>query len=230
MSVMDIEEIQSFISKVPLFEGLMDTDCYTICKAMVVREFTAGETIVHEEDRNSNTFFVIGTGKVHVTVLTPEGKQTILATLHKGDFFGEMSLLDGEPRSASVISAEPCRLFVLYRPAFFEILEKFPHITIRLLVTMSRRIRHSNRQINTLSMMSVYGRVADVILQLAREQGKRTADMVIIPNPPTHQTIAEMAGTSRETVSRIFSQLRKKHLIITNRKRLVVLNEEKLYD
>ena len=79
-------------------------------------------------------------------------------------------------------------------------------------------------------MMSVYGRIADVILQLAKEHGERMGDIIVIQNPPTHRVLAEMAGTSRETVSRVLSQLRKKHYISTDRKRLVVLNEEKLYD
>jgi CRP-like cAMP-binding protein len=78
--------------------------------------------------------------------------------------------------------------------------------------------------------MSVYGRIADVILQIANESGQRVGDIIVIPNPPTHKTIAEMAGTSRETVSRILSQLRKKRYITSDRKKMVILNEEKLYD
>jgi len=111
-----------------------------------------------------------------------------------------------------------------------QILEKYPKIAIQMLVTMSRRLRRSNKQINTLSMMSVYGRVADVILQIAQDRGKRISDMLIINKPPTHQHIAEMAGTTRETVTRIMSQLKKKHFITFDRKRLVILNEGKLYD
>ncbi len=230
MSITDTKEIEKFASKVPLFQGLTDKEYIAICKAMVLKSFNTNEIIVHEGDEESKTFFIISFGKVHVVVLTSEGKKTVLATLRKGDFFGEMSILDGEPRSATVIAAENCRIFMLYRKSLFAILEQYPHIAIRMLVTMSRRIRHSNKHINSLSTMSVYGRVADVILQLADEQGISTKDMTIVPNPPTHQVIAEMAGTSRETVSRILSQLRKKHYIITDRKRLVILNEEKLYD
>ncbi len=141
-----------------------------------------------------------------------------------------MSILDGEPRSASVVAAQECELFMLYRKQLLEILEKVPKITLQMLITMSRRLRRSNKHINTLSMMSVYGRIADVILQLAKEHGERMGDIIVIQNPPPHRVLAEMAGTSRETVSRVLSQLRKKHYISTDRKRLVVLNEEKLYD
>ena len=79
-------------------------------------------------------------------------------------------------------------------------------------------------------MMSVYGRIAEVILQMAKDSGERVGDIIIINNPPTHSEIADMASTSRETVSRVLSQLRKKRYITTDRKKIVILNEEKLYD
>jgi CRP/FNR family transcriptional regulator/CRP/FNR family cyclic AMP-dependent transcriptional regulator len=230
MNTLETREIYDYTMKVPLFQGLSPKEYVALCKAMVHKRFSANETVVYEDDDQSQTFFIIISGKLHVTVLTPEGKQTILATLQRGDFFGEMSILDGEPRSASVIAAQECELFMLYRKQLLEILEQYPKITLQMLITMSRRLRKSNRHINTLSMMSVYGRIADVILQLAREHGERMGDIIIIQNPPTHKVMAEMAGTSRETVSRILSQLRKKHFISTDKKRLVILNEEKLYD
>lgn len=223
------EEILEFAQKVPLFENLTKGEIQAICRAMIMREFRSGEVIVHVDDEESQTFFIILSGMVHVGVNTSEGKQTILATLKRGDFFGEMALLDGEPRSASVYAADGCRLLMLYRNSFIEILHKYPKITIQMLIEMSKRLRRSNRQINTLSLMSVYGRVADVILQLARDHGQRTGNVIVIPDRPTHQVIADMAGTSRETVSRILSQLQKKHFIAIDRKKMVILDEEKLY-
>jgi CRP/FNR family cyclic AMP-dependent transcriptional regulator len=222
-------EIAGLISNVPLFNSLTPGEITAVSKIMIVRTFKDNEVIVHEEDEENQTFFVILSGKAYVAVVTSEGKQTILATLKKNDFFGEMAILDGEPRSASVIAAESCRLCMLYRKAFLDMLERHPKIAIQMLITMSRRLRRTNRQINTLSLMSVYGRVADIILRLAEEQGEKRTGITIIHNRPTHQIIAEMAGTSRETVSRILSQLQKKKYILLDRKKLVILNEEKLY-
>ena len=223
------EELETFTAKVPLFENLCSAERDAICSVMVAREYETGQTIVHEEDNETQTFFIIASGSVHVTALTSEGKQTILATLKRGEFFGEMAILDGEPRSASVIAAEKCMLLMLYRKPFLEILQKYPKITIQMLIEMSKRLRRSNRHINTLSMMSVYGRIADVVLQLAKEHGRKVGTMTVIENRPTHQVIADMAGTSRETVSRILSQLQKKHYLTIDRKKMVILNEEKLY-
>jgi CRP/FNR family cyclic AMP-dependent transcriptional regulator len=227
---MNVAEIEAFTQHVPLFQDLTQQDRNAICKAMIHRRFAASQRILTEEEPDGRTFFIIVSGRVHVEVLTAEGKKTILARLQRGDFFGEMALLDGAPRSASVAAAIDCELLMLYRNAFLDILKRYPQISIRLLMTLCKRLRNSNRQINTLSMMSVYGRVADILLQLAREQGERSGSMIVIPNRPTHQVIADMAGTSRETVSRILSQLHKKQYITFDRKNLVVLNEKKLYD
>jgi CRP/FNR family transcriptional regulator/CRP/FNR family cyclic AMP-dependent transcriptional regulator len=227
---MNVKEVEAFAQHVPLFQDLSSQDIQAICATMIQRRFSAHQTILLEEDPDNQTFFIIVSGKVHVVVLTAEGKKTILATLQKGDFFGEMALLDGEPRSASVVAAQDCELLMLYRNGFVSTLKKYPQLTIRILIALCKRLRKSNRQINTLSLMSVYGRVADVLLQLAREQGLRNGDMIVIPNRPTHQVLAEMAGTSRETVTRILSQLQKKHYITFDRKRLVILDEKKLYD
>jgi CRP/FNR family transcriptional regulator, cyclic AMP receptor protein len=227
---MDLEAVKSLAANVPLFSGLSTSDLTALCGMMIRKQFSAGEVIVHEEEEQGQTFFVINSGIVHVTVRTLEGKNAVLATLRRGDFFGEMALLDGEPRSASVCAAEKCDLFLLYRRMFLEILERFPKIAVHLLTEMSKRLRRANRHINTLSLMSVYGRVADVLLTIAKEQGIRCNNMIIIYKRPTHQVIANSAGTSRETVSRILSQLQKKRYIAIDGKKLVILNEKKLYD
>jgi CRP/FNR family transcriptional regulator, cyclic AMP receptor protein len=227
---MDHDAMKLLAANVPLFGGLSTRDLSAVSDMMVRKHYMEGEIIVKEEEEEGQTFFVIASGVVHVAVMTSEGKSAVLATLKRGDFFGEMALLDGEPRSASVVAAQECDLFLLYRRVFLDMLQRFPKIAIHLLTEMSQRLRRANHHINTLSMMSVYGRVADVLVQLSKEHGIRAKDMILIYNRPTHQTIANMAGTSRETVSRILSQLQKKRYIAIDGKKMVILNEKKLYD
>jgi CRP/FNR family transcriptional regulator/CRP/FNR family cyclic AMP-dependent transcriptional regulator len=222
-------EMLDFALNVPLFKGLATREAAAICSALVARTFREGEVVVREDDRETQTFFMIAAGSVHVVVLSAEGKQTILARMKKGDYFGEMALLDGEPRSASVVAAEECTLLMLYRRSFLDILRKYPAIAIHMLVEFSRRLRRTNRQINTLSLMSVYGRVADFLVRMGREQGERQGSHIVINDRPTHQVMADMVGTSRETVSRIMSQLQKRQLVAVDRKKLVILDESKLY-
>jgi CRP/FNR family transcriptional regulator, cyclic AMP receptor protein len=227
---MDNDILVSLAAGVPLFSGLSSRELGEVCRMMVHRRFNTGDTVVHEEDDEGRTFFVILSGVVRVAVTTAEGKNAVLATLKRGDFFGEMSLLDGSPRSASVTAAQACDLFMLYRREFMDTLQRYPKIAVHLLCEMSKRLRKANHHINTLSMISIYGRVADVLLQIAKDQGQRGNGLIVVPCRPTHQEIADMAGTSRETVSRILSQLQKKHYIAIDGKKLVILNEKKLYD
>ena len=228
--LMETLDIENFIARVPLFSTLEPRELSAICGVLQLRSFNAGEIIVQEEDTENQSFFIIVSGSVNVVLFTSEGKQTVLAALRRGDFFGEMALLDGEPRSASVIAAESCNLLILYRRSFLDSVKKHPGIAIQMLIEMSRRLRKANRHINTLSLMSVYGRIADVLLQIGKDQGRKIGAMTIIDNRPTHQIIADMAGTSRETVSRILSQLQKKGFITIDRKKIVIANEEKLLD
>jgi CRP/FNR family transcriptional regulator, cyclic AMP receptor protein len=221
--------VLEFALKVPLFKNLSQREVAAICSAMLPRTFGAGETVVHQDEGESRSFFIIAEGSVNIAVLSSEGKQTILTRLRTGDFFGEMAILDGEPRSASVVAAEECMLLVLYRKPFLDILQRFPKIAIQMLVEMSRRLRRTNRHINTLSLMSIYGRVSDIILRLAKEQGEREGKFVVIRGRPTHQVLADMVGASRETVSRILSQLQKRQYIAIDRDKLVILDEAKLY-
>ena len=223
-------ENEDLIASVPLFTGLTKKELAAVGRILVRRTFSEKQTIIQEMDDDQQTFFIILSGKVHVTVSTSDDKQSILATLKRGDFFGEMTLLDGEPRSASIVAVEPCSVVMLYRQAFVDMLTSYPKIAVRMLATLSRRLRQTNRQIGTLSMMSVYGRVADVLVKLGREQGEKQGTATVIVRRPTHQQLADMAGTTRETVSRIMSTLQKKRYIIQDSSSLVILDEKKLYD
>lgn len=222
--------LKESVSSIPLFSELSGTDLSSVCSVLVERHFDPGAFIVNEEDKSTPTFFIINSGSVNVIATTKEGNNAVLARLKRGDFFGEMAILDGEPRSASVVAAEPCVLIMLYRKDFLEILQRIPKIAIKLLIEMSHRLRNANRHINTLSLMSVYGRIADVLLRISREQGREEYGSIVINNRPTHQMIAEMAGTSRETVTRILSKLQKKRIIRIAGKKIIVFNQAMLLE
>ena len=112
---LDTKKIMEFAKKVPLFQGLTDTEMLTVCSLMILREFRTGEVTVQRDDDEGQTFFIIVSGTAHVSVITSEDKQTILTTLKRSDFFGENAILDGEPRSASVIAAEGCKVLMLHQ-------------------------------------------------------------------------------------------------------------------
>lgn len=222
-----------FLRGVDLFSALADDQLIALAKRFHKKHYEKDDWILVEEDEPDHSLFIIIKGQVKVFVSGEEGREAILALLSNGDFFGEMSLLDGEPRSASVRAMEPTELLVLRRDEFFAELRRLPELSFTLLAEMSRRLRRANRQISSLALLSVYGRIASTLLQLKDQQGLRTktADgkpCVVIHNRPSQQQLAEMSGTTRETVSRILSSLQKRGSIAISGKDLYILQEGEL--
>lgn len=226
-------DVIELLKGVDLFSAL-GTDQLEQLAALVIRKsFGRDETIILEDDDSVQALFLIATGEVKVYLSGSDGRETILSLLSKGDFFGEMSLIDGEPRSASVKAVSDSDLLILRREHFIKQVEKNPDLAMGLLVEMSKRIRKANRQISSLAMLTVFGRVAATILNLVQERGIRVhaegGKMVtVIRNRPTQQQLAEMSGTTRETVSRVLSALAKKGSISMVGKDLVIHEEEEL--
>jgi len=197
------------------------------------RLYRKGENIIREDDDDGLALYLIADGEVTVYIGGTDGRETILTMLARGDFFGEMSLLDGEPRSASVRAESDASLMVLRRSDFLEQLQRFPDLAMTLLEEMSRRLRKANRQIGSLATLTVFGRVAGTLLNLANERGVRIRDerggsLVVIRNRPTQQQLAEMSGTTRETVSRVINLLKRRGALTVSGKDLVIQNETDL--
>ena len=218
---------------VDLFSALEDFQLEVISKLLIEKNFRKGEIILVEDDDSNQSLFIIAKGEVKVVLTAEDGREAILATLKEGYFFGEMALLDGEPRSATVRAVEDSKLLMIRREDFLANVRKEPDLALTLLGEMSRRLRKSNRQISSLALMKVYGRVAATLLQLMEERGVRTKtkegkNIIVVRDRPTQQSIAEMSGTTRETVSRVLNFFQKKGYIVLDGKDLLILQEEEL--
>src|SRR5574344_518691 len=196
------------LKAVDLFSGLTEQQLEQLASFVIVSNFSRDETVILEKDESVQALFLIASGEVKVY----------------------MSGIDGEPRSASVKAVTAAKLFILRREHFLKLLDTTPGLATGLLMEMSRRLRKANRQIGSLSTMSVYGRVAGTLLSLIEERGVRVHGddgrmVTVIRNRPTQQQLAEMSGTTRETVSRVFSSLAKKGLVSVVGKDLVITEE-----
>ena len=211
------------LKTVSLFWDLDKTELGYISDKMVSKKFENGNLIFLEESEGKNLFFVVE-GSVKVTRLSKDGREVILAMINAGDFFGEMSLLDGEARSANVIALEKTEVLSLNRDDFLVVLHQYPKIAIQLLKEMTSRLRKSDRQIVSLSLSDAEKIIALCIVRFADEQGVIKNGQVTIPKIPIQQDIANMAGTSRETVSRAMSLLTEEKYIERNGKELKILN------
>ena len=213
----------SLLQSVPIFSDLSPSDLKTIADRMIQRTYTKGQMILLEDDLGQ-TFFVIAGGSVKITRLSDDGREVILAMLGESDFFGEMSLLDGAGRSANVVSLEASEVLTLARNDFLEILHEYPKISISLLEELTQRIRKSDQQIESLSLSDVEQRIGITLIRLAEELGTIKQGNVKINNLPYQQDVANMAGTSRETVSRTFKLLEEKGLLTREGRKLTIYN------
>jgi CRP-like cAMP-binding protein len=211
------------LQTVPIFSELSQNDINKISDRMVTRSYNKGQVILLEE-ATGETFFVIASGSVKITRLSDDGREVILAILGEGDFFGEMSLLDGVGRSANVISLENSEVLTLSRNDFLEILETFPKIAISLLEELTMRLRKSDQHIESLSLSDVEHRIGMTLIRLSEELGKIQKGKVKILNFPYQQDIANMAGTSRETVSRTFTLFEEKGMIEKDGRTLAIID------
>ena len=209
------------IQSVPLFSDLNRPSVKKITERMVARTYNKEQMILVEESMGE-TFFILSDGSVKITRMSDDGREVILAILGEGDFFGEMALLDGEGRSANVVALADTEVLTLQRSDFLDILEQFPKIAIHLLKELTTRIRHSDQQIESLSLSGAEQRIAMVLIRLAEEMGQIKEGTVTIENIPFQQDIANMAGTSRETVSRVYKMLEEKNYIVRQGKTLII--------
>lgn len=209
------------IQKVPLFSGLSNDALERLLQATTRKNYPKDAAIV-EENEVGETLYMILSGKVKVTNIGPDGKEVILSVLSEGEFFGEMSLLDREPRSANVVSMEKTEMMLLRRKEFLALLESNGEILSKLLGVLSGRLRHANAQIRSLALLDVLGRIARLLLDTAAKEGRKLLDGSVVFRRPTHQEIASMVGTSRETVSRMIGDLSRDGYIKISGKDIII--------
>ena len=206
----------SILEKVPLFGQLASTELQRVVEVTRERTYPKNSVILFEDDPG-DALYVVALGQVKVVLIGEDGREVILSVLGVGEFFGEMALIDDEPRSAHVIAMEDSTLLVLRREDFQGILKQSPGIGLALLRELSRRLRRVDEKVGSLVLLDVNGRVAQLLLELADEEGGDR-----ITRKLTHHTIAQMIGSSRETVSRTMRELVDKGLIEVSRKDILI--------
>lgn len=196
------EENKAFLRRVPLFAGLTEPQLENLAAGSARRSYPKGRTIVAEGEP-SQSMYILLAGRAKVQRSDTEGKEVILAVIGSGEFFGEMSLIDDAPRSASVITLEACEFMAVGKEAFKMMLSQSPEVSMAVMRGLVRRLREADRKIETLALMDVYGRVARVLLDFSEVVGEER----IVKNKLPRQEIAKMIGASREMVSRVMKGL-----------------------
>jgi CRP/FNR family cyclic AMP-dependent transcriptional regulator len=152
---------------------------------------------------DAESLIVLLTGRAKVTNFDEEGREIILAWLGPGEFFGEMGLIDGSPRSASVVAVEPCELLTIGKTEFQRCMQNNFQVAQKLMQILVRRLREADRNIESLALLDVYGRVARLLLDLSEEEGGKR----LVKQKISKQDMARMIGASREMVSKVMRDL-----------------------
>ncbi len=218
-------DIQVF-KNIPLFSELSDKELEKVGQVASRQRYHKDNIILIEEEVGS-TMFIILSGRVKISRISDDGREVILSILSDGDFFGEMSLLDGQTRSANVTALEESELLVIRREDFLQLLRDFPQIAINLLKELAQRIRKSDEHIKSLSLQDATGRVASTLLRIAEDSGVFRRGQVEIMELPLQQDLANMAGTSRETISRVIKSLTRQGYLKKQGGKIIILDYEK---
>ncbi|MDB4886243.1 MAG: cyclic nucleotide-binding protein [Gemmatimonadetes bacterium] len=211
-----------FLATIPLFSGLHRDELNKFAELTRERAYPKGSVILFQDDPG-DSLFVLRTGRVKVVLIGEDGREVILGVLEPGAHFGELALIDDQPRSAHVIAMDDANLLILRREDFRRRVEANPSVAWALLTELSRRLRRADQKIGGLVLLDVPGRIARLLLDLATESGGPTIEKAL-----THQTIAQMIGASRETVSRAMKEFQDQGLILVERRRIAVGDREAL--
>jgi CRP/FNR family transcriptional regulator len=215
------EETTGLLRQVPLFSTLLDEDLAQVVGLAVPRSFRAGEVVFREGDV-SDTCYVIRSGHARAVREHPDGRSITLAQFGPGDVFGELAMLGGEPRSATVETLEEAETIAILGPDMRRLLREHPDISIKLIAALGRRLREANDRLSRQSFQTVQSRVAAVLLQqvdAARGEGVPHGDVLITA---TQADLAQLAGSSRESASRFLAVLERAGIITQGRGRLTV--------
>lgn len=211
------------IRRVPLFTMITSDQSMLLSGAVGKRRYKRGETIV-EQGEQAHALFLILAGRARVVMADRQSREVILATLRPGDYSGEMSLIDSEPHSASVVAEIQTDVLILGRLDFERCLRENTSMAHAVMRGLVQRLRQSNDKIGSLALLNVYGRVAKVLMGYAVPQGER---QLVIREKMSRQDIAKMVGASREMVSRVMRDFEEQGFIVTDEDGVITLIERR---
>jgi len=213
------------IRNIDIFSPLTDEELTQIEQMFTIKKFKKNEIILYEEDTNEYMYAILS-GRVKVFKTTVDGKEIILAVHATGEFFGEISLIDGKTEPATVMATEDSIIALISRKNFYTLMLKNEKITQNLLLIMCQRFRNAWKKIQVLNFNNAAQRIKILFMLLMEQHGKRVSDGIILDLKLTHQEIADMSGLSRETVTRVLDRWKGEGLIKIIRKKNIKLSPE----
>jgi len=217
------EQTLSRLAAIPMFSDLAPDSLESLAEMVQFRRFAKGSFIVGQNEMGTSMYLLVS-GRVKVSLANPEGRELVLNYLEAPAHFGEMALVDAQPRSADVIAVTDVELFALDSRDLSAAIQLQPRLALSLIATLSRRLRHTIARLEDMAFHDATHRVMRVVLNIATA-GYETRGAPVIQGM-THYDIATLAGTSRETASRVISQLARDGIVTTKGRRIIVSLEK----
>ncbi len=218
----DFSNLAAVLGTIPLFSGVDRAGLDEISRIARRRRYRRGSSIFFQGDPG-DSLIVILSGAVRIFGVAEDGREKTLSILEKGDFFGEMGVLDGAPRSAGAEALRDCEVVIIDRARFVGLLKTAPGLATDVLLALVERLRRTNQDLERLAFRDARGRVVEGILQLSLAHGEQTGAGVRFSLRLTHQQLASYIGVTRETVTRVLSELQDAGLVVFDgEKRIVV--------
>lgn len=197
------------VRRVPMFSVLTEAQAVALSQSIVKKRYKRGESLVEQGGR-SNALYILLSGRARVVSVDARGREVIIAVLHPGDHVGEMSLIDGEPHSASVVAEVQTDVLLLGRVAFLQSLPENASMAFSIMRGLVKRLRRADSKIESLALLDVYGRVARALIEMSEVDG----DERVVRGRISRQDLAKMVGASREMVSRVMKDFEQQGLVV----------------
>ncbi|NJP92765.1 Crp/Fnr family transcriptional regulator [Nonomuraea sp. FMUSA5-5] len=217
----DVEPVAAVLAEIPLFRVLGESGIRSTARAGVARRYRSGQIIFHQGDPGESLYVLLD-GLVKVVFTTEHGDEIVLNMLRRGDTFGEMALLDGSPRSASIVTVRPSWVFALPRARLLELMREHPGLADEFLRLLGRMVRRLTGQAADLAFLDLGGRLAKLLLELAGKHGQ-SGDVVDLPGL-TQSDLAALIGASRPAVNRALQSLVSRNLISVQGRTITLLD------
>jgi len=219
--------IGELLERVPFVAVLGASEREALAAAAKRRRFRRDEAIFDKDDPGES-LFIIDEGSIRIYLPSPQGADLTLAMLGPGDFFGDMALLDGRPRSASAAALEETEAVVLDRADFTAVIRSRPEAAMAVLAAVAGRLRETNEMAGDLAFLDVAGRLAKKLLELAAAHGVQRPGGILLDLRLTQEELANMVGVTRESVNRNLARLRREGVISGQGRRMVIRDAEAL--
>lgn len=218
---------ETLLAKQALFAGCSLAQLTELARKLQPRSYREGDVIFYMGDPGTGLYLVTR-GTVKVSLESADGQETMVALILPGDLFGELAVLDGEPRSATAVAMEPVEALFLRREDFVDFIEHTPGMAMRVIGMLCRRLRQTDELLGDLVFYNVSGRVAKKLLELARTHGVHANGGVAIRLPLTQQELANLVGSSRESINKVMRYFRERRYVSIDRRYITLHQPEQL--